>query len=212
LGIRLPRVVAAALAGACALGLASCGSPKYEYLQDSDVGAYFKVPHGWTVIDEDQLLANDPSLTPTQREARKQTGWSVVASGRLIHQSDGSVAPDPDRPWVSVDVFALNQQGHDVMSNQLMENLVTDLSQVPADQYTLLGTQSVVLDGGYHGVRRAFERRGEDGSYTDHLEQVLTDPATSRLYTLQIVCSPDCFEQYSDEISAVLGSWTIKEP
>jgi hypothetical protein len=212
IGIRLPRAAIVAVLGSCALVLAACGDPKYQYLQDKDVGAYFKVPSAWTVLSEDQMRAADPTLSPSERAARKANGWVVGASGRLLRQSDGSLAPDPSRPWVVANVFALSQQGHDVMSNEVMATVLTDLSKLPADQYTNFGTQDVVLDGGYHGIRRAFELRNDDGTYSDNVEQVLTNPQTSLLYTLRILCTPDCFNQYNGDISAVLGSWTIKEP
>ncbi len=212
LGIRLPRAVSAAVLGACAFVLSSCGTPNYQYLQDDSLGTYFKVPQGWTVLSEDQMLASNTTLSPSEKAARKRNGWLVGAASRLVRQPDGTLSPDPERPWVVAQIFPLSQQSHDVLSKQLMETALRDLSELPADSYTEFFTQDVVFDGGYHGIRRQYELRGDDGSYADHVEQVLTNPRTSLLYTLQVVCSPQCFGQYGGDIKAVLDSWTIKEP
>jgi hypothetical protein len=211
-GIRLPRAVSVAVLGVCALLLSSCGTPSYTYLQDDSLGTYFKVPHGWTVLGEDEMLAANTSMSPSEKAVRKQSGWVIGAASRLVRAADGTVGPDPDRPWVVANVFPLSQQTHDVLSKQIMENAIRDLSQLPADSYTTFFSGDVVYDGGFHGIRRAYEVRGDDGTFSDHVEQVLTNPATSLLYTLQIVCSPDCFQQYGGDINAVLNSWTIKEP
>src|SRR5690348_5110014 len=126
-GIRLSRLVSAAIACAGALVLASCGTPQYPYLQDGDLGTYLKVPYGWTVLGEDQILASDPTLSPSQRAAMKANGWFIGATSHLLRNADGSFSPDPSRPWVEAKVQGLSQQGHDVMSNQVMENFITDL-------------------------------------------------------------------------------------
>src|SRR5262249_18211322 len=153
-----------------------------------------------------------PSLSPSQRATMKANGWLVAATSHLLRNADGTFAPDPSRPWVVARVFGLSQQGHDILSNDVMENFITDLTKVPSDQYTLFGKQDVVYDGGFHGILRYYERAEADGTYSRHLEQVVTNPQTSVLYTLSIECSTDCFQDYGRDIDAVLGSWTIKEP
>jgi hypothetical protein len=210
-GIRLPRAVSAAVVGLCALVVASCGSAKYEYLSDDDVGVYIKVPNDWTVIGEDQIL-DGLGLSPANLAAWKRFGWAVNAASRAVRQPDGQVAVDLHQPWLEILVQPLTRDEHDVISNAAMENAITSLQQLPADQYDLLTSGSVVLDGGFHGIQREFELRGSDGTYTHHLELVVTNPQSSRIYMLSIVCTPECFDQYSGDISEVYGSWTIKEP
>jgi hypothetical protein len=213
-GIRLRRSAVTVLGGVAALAalaLVSCGTPKYEYLQDDGVGTYLKVPHDWTVISEDQML-DDLDLAPAERDFYERFGWAVVATGNLISQADGSLVPDPAEPTVTVLVRPLNEQEQAQLSNEMLENLFRNLEMMTADQYVLLGVEPVVIGEKYGGVQRLYQLKHTDGSYTTHVERVVANPSSSRVYALSMVCSPECFETYGDDIGEVLDSWTIKEP
>jgi hypothetical protein len=213
-GVRPPKLVAATtgvLVALAVLLLASCGTPKYEYLQDDDAGAYIKVPHDWTVIDEDQML-DGLQLAPAERDFLERFGWTTVAAGHLISQDDGSLVPDPAEPMVTVIVRPLNQQEQAQLSNDMLESLFRDLETLAADQYVLLGVDPVVIADKYGGVQRVYQLKHTDGSYTTHVERVVASPDSSRVYALSMVCSPECFEIHGDDIGEVLDSWTIKEP
>jgi hypothetical protein len=35
------------------------------------------------------------------------------------------------------------------------------------------------------------------------------DPSKSRLYALEVVCSPECYEKSTSEINRIVSSWKI---
>src|SRR5829696_66624 len=58
-----------------ALGVTACGSD-YAYVSNRGAGAYFKVPAGWEVYDEPEVLrARDASLSDQEADDLAESLW-----------------------------------------------------------------------------------------------------------------------------------------
>jgi hypothetical protein len=52
-------------------------------------------------------------------------------------------------------------------------------------------------------------RKTTDDKWLSQAREVFVDPASNRVYLLDIYCSAACFEQHRDDIFDVLDSWRI---
>ena len=57
-------------------------------------------------------------------------------------------------------------------------------------------------------VFRARNAKTDDWALTVNLSTFF-DPSAQRLYALEVVCSPGCYDQDSSEITKIVNSWRI---
>jgi hypothetical protein len=191
----------AALAGACS------GSG-YQYVTNRSAGTYFKIPDDWelfevTVEDRPEAVAPDrpwqvvfdaspdPSL-----EHLGELGDHPVGFAKIVTYTSES-----DRSTVSLSTLrglAINGQGDPLA-------LIADGN----DSIELVDYQDVVTDDGYHGNRIVLNVKTTGGDFATVAQIAMLDPATTKLYQLQVACLSSCFDRYRTEIDRLLDSWTI---
>src|SRR4051794_451604 len=89
------RHVAAVVLGASLL--VGCADSGYQYVKNSDEGAYFKVPDGWHLFD----LADDKADGPPDRvepPTGPSTGWRIVFDASPDPSVDHLSEASPDHP------------------------------------------------------------------------------------------------------------------
>ena len=207
---------AVAFACVAALALGACIGSDYHYVKnstDDGSGTYFKVPEGWHIYNEDEVVKSR-HLSPTKAKEAKANGWAVAFDGspRPTLKHYDSVAPK--QPFGIAEVRTLGRQERDAFSLMAMRNYfvpVDDLSQNGVD-VTPLRLDEFTRDGGFHGQRFTFEFSLPSSNESVTVDQVaIVDAGTKEVHFLAITCSAQCYERNRDTINTVVDSWTVKE-
>jgi hypothetical protein len=215
-GRRARRGAAVAFACAAALVLAACTGSGYHYVKnstDDGSGTYFKVPDGWKIYNENQVVKSR-HLSPTQAKDAKANGWAVAFDGssRPTLKHFESVAPKA--PFGIAEVRTLGQQERDQFSLMAMRNYfvpVDDLAQSGVD-ITPLRLDEFTRDGGFHGQRFTFEFTIPSSNQSVTVDQVaVIDAGTKEVHFLAVTCSAQCYEHEKDTINTVVDSWTVRQ-
>jgi len=208
------RRLGAALGGLLLVALgAGCAGSGYHYVKNSDDRTYFKVPEGWKLFDEDQVLkvfARD--LSPRERDAERDSSWQVVfdASPRpsIAHLGD----PKAKHPNGIAVVRELSFDDSDSLSLGSMRNLFFDVDSAVQNQMgEIVSYEPLELDGGFHGFHMVAEVDSENGAVVTLDQTTLVDQATSKVYTLLVTCTAQCYADHSDQIGRVVDSWTVRQ-
>jgi hypothetical protein len=197
---------------AALLVLASCGSSGSRYLADRDEKVYLRVPSSWHDVQLSDDI-QDPLLQATSDA--KVISKSVVSPQKdAVNQSDLNA----DTPFATMTVYettgAFNQQ----MSASLARRAVGFVSYDPMLPGDANEGLSEVLDfdpnptnakvSGSHVVFRARGDTTSDWALTVNLSTYF-DPSESRLYALEVICTPACYDQSAGQIDKIVNSWRI---
>lgn len=200
-----------------AASLGACGEGKYRYISNSSEKTYLRVPSDWRVFHEDEVLGEDDSLSPQQAQAQKDRQW-VVAFDGAPRPALSNVAIPGEYPAGLVRVVELDDQAHDNVSLKLLRAQVFDgtdpiEAQLSGDpNVEVLANEDVTREGGLRGTHLVVNlRRASGQEYVTTNYTALTDTATRRLFLLSIGCRASCYQQYDDQIEAIVDSWTVKE-
>ncbi len=216
---------------ALVLGLA-CEGSGFQYVQNKDFNAYFKLDADWTLFDEQDFFASPAlQLDPLERQRRLATTW--------IRGFDAA------RPPALANVFTNNTpEPHGVARIQVLteaerESLdITDLRAAhlgydpvqvkredPQGPVEILFQEDLALEGGQHGVRMvvAFDTSGATQSGATPLgdtppgdiaiidQTALVDSAEGLLYLFVVGCSSRCYAENQEAIKEIADSWTVDE-
>lgn len=198
--------------------LSACGGSGFQYVQNDDFNAYFKLDADWTLFDENDFFASPAlRLEPLERQRRLATTWirgfdanSRPALANLF--TNGTPAPHgvariqrlTEAERESLDVAALRAAhlGYDPVQ------VKRDEPQGPVE---VLFEEDVSLDGGQHGVRMevAFDTTGGDVAVID--QTAVVDSKAGLLYLFVVGCSSRCYAENQETIKEIADSWTIEE-
>jgi hypothetical protein len=208
----------ALVALASVLALSGCASGN-QYIKNDDQGVYARVPDGWAVYDEADLV---PDASDRELERLGQISWiRTIHGGDGPHVLEASLVPNGSVPSGVVQVVAVLPQDREVLDLRMMRGrgnpnldpLVLEDQPPPNGQtYTVLLDEPVERDGGYNGVHTIYAVEGlEGGAYVSE-QTVLRNSESTVLYIFKVNCSPECyFETYKDKIKDFVDSWTIQE-
>jgi len=200
------------LAAVALLMLTSCGSSGSRYLANTKEKVYLRVPTSW----HDVLLSKsvqDPLLQATS-DAKLLSKSVVSTQSNAVEQKD----LDGDSPIATMSVYettgAFNQQ----LSASLARRAAGLVSFDPLLPGTEDEGKSEVIDfdaapknakiSGSRVVYRMRSDKTTDWLLTVNLSTFF-DPSKSRLYALEVVCSPECYDKSSNEINRIVNSWKI---
>jgi hypothetical protein len=192
--------------------LTACGSSGHRFLADRDEKVYLRVPTSW----HDVLLSDtvqDPLLRATS-DAR-------VISKSVVSKQKGAVEQkdlDGESPFATMTVYettgAFNQRLSASLARQAAGLASFDPMLPSAENQGL----SEVIDfdpnptnakvSGSHVVYRVRSDTTSDWLLTVNLSTYF-DASESRLYALEVICSPTCYEQAVGEIDRIVNSWRI---
>jgi hypothetical protein len=200
-----------AMMAAAAVLVAGCGDPDYRYASDSQEGVSFRVPYSWTIFDR------------TEEEFSGRLDGGATAQALRVWVIDSNELADPRNPeQVDGDVPVGNAQIIATASG-LSQNLsIASVRSVglefdpvnPAtgleDTWEVVTDQPLRSEGGVSGAVAIWNyRETTDDEWLSQAREVFVDPASNRVYLLDIYCSAACFEQHRDDIFDVLDSWRI---
>lgn len=222
-GRRSTRRNHAALGGSfavvAALLLAACSGSGTQYVSNNDDRTYFKVPAGWKLFDERELIDRNEDLSKEQREEILSTSWRTAFDANPSPKLNHLFSTNSSYPTGFALVDQLTPDASDAISDQTLRNAFLPVDQASeANQLTVLAYENLNPGGGFHGIRfRAritsapdSEVYAEGPAFT--FEQIsLVDQAREKSYSLIVLCSSKCFEKHTDRIEGVVDSWTVKE-
>lgn len=222
-GMTLPRlgpraVGAAAVAAATAAVLAGCGSPAYHYATNTDDGVYFKVPAGWSRVDQHELdeLAT-AGLDAQEAAALKASSWSVAFDTGDPPSARHIVSLDVASPLAYARVLKVPESNRSGVTLDALRDVfvpVTETARTKAEASgSDLGTfalrsSETNAPKGYLGVHQVFsyEQAGRSQVFD---QTAWTNHDHSRIYLLLVRCNDACYSQRADELAAVVKSFTV---
>jgi hypothetical protein len=228
---RVPWPLLALLAGLLAFVLASCGSPRYEYVTNKRAGTFLKIPTGWKhrEVPELPMVGIDArNISPEGAQAVLKRTWVVGIDAAPTFDADHLLVADAPSPKGFVEVRQLlPTEARSISTNSLRNLLVPVDASVAAQQeatrrnpgaeaqnlltpgFLLLADQDVHQAGGVHGTHLVYQLRTDAGLVTVDQTSLL-DRDQTVLYHLVIACSSLCYAENGAKISEVQKSFTIK--
>jgi hypothetical protein len=211
---------ASTLVGAGALGLAlsACGSG-YQYLSHRDgngATAFFKLPSGWTLFDQSQVLqaANGP-LSRQQISQLEGGAWSTSfngASHASVSQAGDIGGPAPSGVTA---VRQLSPTERDQFSlGSLRSAILGDDPLSPssgAKKFQVLSYNEFTKPGGLRGSKMVVNVDVGGGTLASLDQVAMVDSGTKYLYLIALGCRVSCYSANHGVIDQVVQSWTVKE-
>jgi hypothetical protein len=223
--IRAGAAVVAVLTALC--GATACGAPEFTYVKNSDDKTYFKVPHEWHEISEDDLddlLIGGPAESQQSKQLR-EVSWSVAydaaADPSALHLTSADTTDDP---IVYARVRRLTVGERDAMSLDALRDSfglpVTDQARQqyaqaagedsPLRGFELLHDEVLTPSDTVRGVRVVFNYLLPSGVlHTFDLTAYLTNSG-DRLFQLVLRCSARCYQDRTEELNSIVTSFTVR--
>ena len=192
--------------------LTACGSSSHRYLADRQEKVYLRVPSSWHDV---RLSASvkDPLLQATS-EAKIISKEVVTPQPGAVEQAD----LDAHTPIATMTVY----QTSGVFNQKLSPSLVRQAAGLVNFDPVLPNTEQQdladVIDfdpnptnakiSGSRVVYRVRQDAKSDWALTVNLSTYF-DSSESRLYSLEVICTPSCYQQSASVIDKIVSSWRI---
>ena len=198
-----------------ALLVTGCAAPQFTYVTNSSAHTYFKVPGGWSQIENSALYAAMKSHREQRRLVGRLRRRPKPAADHVLGATDAA-------PFVYSVVAPVNQ----ATTNSLSYNELRDFflpvtaagraaaakSGFPLTGFQLLRDATLTLAQGVHGVRVTFDYT-YPGIGTNTFDQVaLTNADDTEVYLLLVHCLASCYSKHHSEIDTVMNSFTVRSP
>ena len=206
--MRRGSVVALCLAMAPAV--MACESSGFSYVGNDQDKTYFRIPEGWQLFDENDLLGNDRQIT-VQSLQGVSGQWMVAFDSSPDPSVDNVLDTSSEHPSGYAQVRPLSEQEHESYSLASLRNAVIPIDQLSQDEGMVkpVSEEEILLEDGIHGSRLVNEVKiGEELFTID--QTALLDAATRKLYVLVIGCQKECYEANQKTIEGVADSWTVQ--
>jgi hypothetical protein len=172
---------------------------------------FFKVPSGWRVYSQNQILAHvdatDPSVQP-----RKPLAFFVIFDAAPSPSLDHDVTAAA-YPFGMVRVRTLSTAEQDSFSLASVRNEVVNvdqLAQSDSNAISPLRPAALITRGDLRGSHLEFTVHGP-GASNFTVDQVgLVDPATHTLWFAIVGCATSCYRANAPAIRRVIDSWTVE--
>lgn len=213
---RAGAATAVALAGAALL--AGCGTPDYHYATNTDEGMYFKVPSGWSRVDQHELddLATS-GLDAQSAAALRASSWSVAFDTQDPPAATHIVSIDVPSPVAYARVLKVPESNRSGVTLDALRDVFVPVSESARTEaasagrnlgtFALKSSENGAPDG-FTGIHQVFSYGR--GSSTQVFDQTAwTNEDHSRIYLLLVRCDDSCYRQRHAELAAVVKSFTV---
>ncbi len=197
---------------AALLVLTACGSSGHRFLANRDEKVYLRVPNSWHDVKLSDSL-KDPVLSATS-DAKVLSKTVITTQTDALQQSDLT----GDSPFATMTVYETTGVFNQQLSASLARRVVGLVSFDPLLPAAEDDGLSEVIDfnakptnakvSGSHVVYRIRSDKASDWVLTINLSTFF-NPSQSRLYALEVVCSPACYDKSAAEIDKIVNSWRI---
>jgi hypothetical protein len=192
--------------------LTACGSSSHRYLADREEKVYLRVPSSWHDVKLSDSV-KDPLLQATS-EAKIISKEVVTPQQGAVEQAD----LDARTPIATMTVY----QTSGVFNQKLSPSLVRQAAGLVDFDPVLPNTEQQdladVIDfdpnptnakiSGSRVVYRVRQDAKSDWALTVNLSTYF-DSSESRLYALEVICTPSCYQQSASVIDKIVSSWRI---
>ncbi|MBO0713771.1 MAG: hypothetical protein J2P59_03360 [Acidimicrobiales bacterium] len=203
---------------AAGIALAGCGNLSgYQYLnhrQSSGSDLYFKLPSGWTVFNQQQIIdAANGRLNKSQVQQIAGSGWltTFVGSGRA--SVGQSTLINGSHPSGIVEARPLSPQDQDGLSFSTLrtELLPSDPLNPPnPDPYQVLNYSTFTRPGGLRGNKMVVDIKDQSGAVSTFNQVAMVDSQTQWLYLIAVSCKASCYASNQGLINQIIQSWNVK--
>jgi hypothetical protein len=208
------------LAVGATVGASACAGSGFQYVKNDELGVYAKLPEGWAVYDERELLttvgqfeADDPALD----RATDQLWFRGFDSSDKPSLKD-VLELGGDDPVGFVQVQPLGRDQREQVNVAALRGMLNGgvdpvgaMREQPNGDTTVVVDEATSFTGGYNGVHTVFAKAaGASTSIID--ETVVLNPTSSELFIFAVACDLRCYtDTHRDEIVDIVDSWTIQE-
>ena len=173
-----------------------------------------RVPSGWTLYDEDDLLESSDE-SPESKEQFKRLSWSVAFDASPKPSLD-HILTVSDHPTGLVQVRRLLPGQRDVFSLSDLRSVLLRFDPL-SDEAQLQGEVEVldskdVKQGAMNGSELLINLKTEEGELVKWRQIALVDSALSRIHVLAVSCDAECYAANEEVIDSIIDSWKVKEP
>lgn len=190
------------------LGSACSDAGGNQKLLDDDRSMFVEVPGGWTVFEADTLtdgigtpyVAQDPDFT-----------LPVLSRIVFSEAADTSQITTPSAanvPVGSATVRSITTAQKEQLSRLRMSQSVVPYSDYPASQVFL--NEDIELAEDFNGIQMIVAYN-DPSTGTDAAVSFVsvTDPAVTKLFTIAVGCTLDCFGENQATINEIVDSWLV---
>ena len=214
MGLRQMYRVAALIILGLVVGLSAvgCAGPSYNYVADYSDNAYFKVPPNWHQVNESTLESAEGSSNSDGTFL-----WSRAFDASSQPSVQHIFAPTAV-PVAYASVMSMSSSESAGFSYNSMRDLILPVTSAarqaaaqenePLTGFQSISDQVISNSNGYRGIREIFDYTLGGVPETFDLS-VMTNSATTKLYFLLVQCTASCFVNNFNQISAVVGSFTV---
>jgi hypothetical protein len=192
--------------------LSACGSSNHRYLADRHEKVYLRVPSSWHEL---KLSADLPDPLEQATADVRVISKSIVSPQKgAVEQSD----LDGAAPFATMTVYETSGVFNQQLSPSLARRAVGIVPFDPLLPSTDNQDLAEVIDfdpnptnAKVAGSRVVYRYRNDaksDWVLTVNLSTFF-DTSESRLYALEVACSPDCYQHDAQEINSIVNSWRI---
>ena len=207
------------LVGGCALLLGvtvtGCGAPAYTYVANSSESTYFKVPHSW------HKIGNNDLNRVLQQLGGGSGAWQVAYEAGGKATANDFISFDTAQPFVFAEIGQLNSTASREISYDSLEDMFglpvssqarqAEPSNYPLTNFKQIRDEVLTRGQGVHGVRETFQYTDPTANLTDTFDEVaLTNADQTVLYLLVLHCTSDCYNNDQTEINDVMSSFTVR--
>jgi hypothetical protein len=200
------------LVAAALLVLTACGPSGHRFLANQKEQVYLRVPTSWHDVTLSDSV-KDPLLQATS-DAKIISKEIVSLQKNVVEQKD----LDGQTAFATMTVYettgAFNQQMSASMARKAAGLAAFDpMLPTTADDGL---SEVIAFDpnptnakfSGSRVVYRVRSKKTDDWALTVNLSTFF-NPSKSRLYALEVVCSPACYDKVSSQIDKIVSSWRI---
>ncbi len=200
---------AATLAGAAVMAAALSACSGGQVVASNADQFYVRVPAGWKVYEESQLLHTSK--------------WSSLVSNRPRYFMAASDGPHPKSsqplspskyPWVVLLVADLSGPQRDSLTLGTLQDVLVPVDQLSQQGVGVQALQQgrLLVNGALRGTKVAFEvGAGMGGGAIDYEQETWVNSATNRVWALMVGCSPACYQANGSIINSVVDSFYVSD-
>ena len=202
-GMRLPPWARVALVLMAATVLAAgCSRSGYQYVENHDETVFIKIPDDWDVVSEGAVNFkitpdDDIQFIPGEAVLAWRAEFDAAPAGLL-----GSF--DHLRGWVEVQ--PVDRRMQEVVRADVF---FPEFSTIPDAVEHM--RHDLVTVGDVSGHRRAWKQVTEDGNAFVSDRLVLVDSLSSKVYSVNFVCSLGCYNANAVEIDEIMRTFTVED-
>ena len=177
-------------------------------IRDADRSMFVEVPSDWTVYDGARLTEDLGTPFVTQQADFVMPVLSRVVFGQSADTSQLVAPSAATLPVGSATVRSISTAQRDLLSRLLISQAVVPYQRYPASQVFL--NQDVEVADNYDGIQ-VIVAYNDPATGTDAAVSFVsvTDPTDTKLYTIAVGCTLECFGEYQSTINEIVDSWLV---